>query len=189
MQGYRADLYPGDDIYFVVWEDENGMLFAAEGINVSRDAVLRVAENLTPDSTQGPSYQLDNLPENYSLPRRSYLVSVPSKGCQRWQLDGGYATLYFSYTDGNGMEIPDGRVETVSVAGVQGRYYPDATTIEKIGEKDEVHNGIPVSTSYSSLVSRPSVIWTNAQGITFQLQGDFSREDLIRMAESVKAVG
>ena len=189
VQGYRADLYSGDDIHSVVWEDENGMLFAVEGINVSRDAVLRVAESLTPDASQGASYQLGDLPEGYSLPRRSYLVSVPSKGSQRWQLDGGYTTLYFSYTAGNDMEIPDGWVETVAVAGVQGRYYPDAATIEKIGEKDEVHNGIPVSTSYSGLVSRPSVIWTNAQGVTFQLQGDFSKEDLIRMAESVSAVG
>ena len=184
VQGYRADLYLGSGFNTVVWEDENGMLFIVESLHVDRETLLRVAENLTVSASQGTGYQLTAVPEGYTLRAQQ---SSADQGAFRY--GSGYKRLSFQYASSAAWEISDGRKEAVTVNGSQGAFYPDATSVETVGEREEAHNGVQAVTPVEGAVTRPVLIWTNEAGVTFRLPGDFSKNELVRMAESVKAGG
>ena len=184
VQGYRADLYLGSGFNTVVWEDENGTLFIVESLHVDRETLLRVAENLTVSTSQGTGYQLTAVPEGYTLRAQQ---AGADQGAFRY--GSGYKRLSFQYAGSTALDVPAGRKEAVTVNGNQGTFYPDATAVETVGQREDAHNGTQAVTPVEGEVTRPVLIWTNEAGVTFRLQGGFSKEELVRMAGSVKAGG
>lgn len=194
VQGYPADLYEKGGQMYLIWENEDGILFWFSATNVSEEDLLKTAESVEPVEGELPEYRMTWAPEGYTEFDRSVL---PAAVQETWMGPDTSLTLLYSAEP---LKVPDGTWETLSVNGVKAQYWAaepresGSDTLvngqESDGSSVEV-GGITITTG--TIVGPNSarvntLAWTDPDtGLFFRLHGTVDRDTLIRMAESIAA--
>lgn len=136
-----------------------------------------------------PGYQMNWKPEGFFRSRSTAALQLASETWTRYTYpeDRPAVRTTFSWSWSQGVEttVPEGRPGTVTVKGIQARYWagdPDAGYVDaaSVGGKVVQVNTSPEQTG--------TLIWRDPKSdVTFRLYAPFEKDVLIRMAESVAA--
>lgn len=189
IQGYQADLYADIDSYYLAWENSDGILFTMRGPDA--DTLKQAAESVRPYTAEAAEYQLSWLPQGYTAFDRSALGGTVDES---WMKDG-MALTWLQATEP--VAVPEGAPETVTVGGVEARYwaaeepYEEEDTMEVNGE---TVRGNSASAGGASITSGTipgvrstdvsTLAWTSG-GVNFRLQSILDKDTMIRIAEHV----
>lgn len=200
IQGRTADYYVTDRRRVLVWENEAGYLLMLRGNRMNEEDFLKIAESITFYEGPGTAYEMGWVPTEYEPMYRDELIGAAQEAWTYNQKD----LLWQYVTDPIcPFKTPDGTPEEVTLNGAEGQFWAaeqppkDSTGSGIITSNGEAvsdgstyeGNGFTVMVSGSSDKDETAtLLWTDPDSNTaFLLEGALSREDLLRMAESVRA--
>ena len=187
VNGASADFYQDEDEGILVWENGEGMLFRLKA-PLSQTELETIAASAAQTQAEAlPVYRLGWVPEGSTSSSRSTLREAVREG---WTGPDKvtFGWMYAAATAG-ALAEPEGTPETVTVKGVQAKYWAGDPAAEgcltiSVGSGDAPMQKvleIPAEAQLSTL------LWTDAAtGVTFRIQGKMDKATLLRMAESVK---
>ena len=186
VNGASADFYQDDGQGILIWENMDEMLCQLKG-PLSQTELETIASTAAETKANAlPVYQLGWVPEGSTNPSRATLREAVQEG---WT-GPDQVTFHWMYAaaSAGALAEPDGTPETVTVNGIQAKYWagdPDAEgriTISR-GPDDDSMQKVLESPAEGQL---NTLMWTDtATGITFRIQGEMDKSILIRMAENV----
>jgi hypothetical protein len=204
--GRTADYYE-DDILggysWLYWQGSDGTLFELSGKLLDLDTLERIANSVQWDSDAAVTYHMNWKPDGLICTEKDEIGDT--KKITFADPDQQYA-VYWNYSSDYELISIDGTPETVTVNGVEAKYWapvdPNGPHFEITGHSGDIDTkeilslsgGIPVMNSETfNDVNPPTqdqmgfLIWTDpATGIYHRLAGCLDKDTLIRMAESVE---
>ena len=200
IQGRTADYYVTDRRRVLVWENEAGYLLMLRGNRMNEEDFLKIAESITFYEGPDTAYEMGWVPAEYEPMYRDELIGAAQEARTYNQKD----LLWQYVTDPIcPFKTPDGTPEEVTVNGAEGRFWAaEQPPKDSAGSGIIASNGETVSdgstyegNGFTVIVSgtpddeeTATLLWTDPDSnTTFLLEGALSREDLLRMAESVRA--
>lgn len=187
IQGYQADLYADIDSCYLAWENSDGILFTMRGPDA--DTLKQAAGSIQPYTAEAVEYQLSWLPQGYTAFDRSALGGTVDES---WMKDG-MALTWLQTTEP--VAVPEGTPETVTVGGVEARYwaakepYEEEDTMTVNGETVQGQStsigGVSITSGIIPGVRSEDIntlVWTSG-GVNFRLQSILDKDTMIRVAE------
>lgn len=187
IQGYQADLYADIDSCYLAWENSDGILFTMRGPDA--DTLKQAAGSIQPCTAEAVEYQLSWLPQGYTAFDRSALGGTVDES---WMKDG-MALTWLQTTEP--VAVPEGAPETVTVGGVEARYwaakepYEEEDTMTVNGETVQGQStsigGVSITSGIIPGVRSEDIntlVWTSG-GVNFRLQSILDKDTMIRVAE------
>ena len=189
IHGNPAEYYTGIHGDTLIWENQEGYLFCLVTTDFSDKTLLeKIGEQMQPYSETTCSFVPMWIPEGYE--KRGTDHPFAGIGKQEFLRNGDVLTFQYVTDLTCPWETDPNRIGTpVSVHGSDGLLWE--ATIQAGQEDTTVEIGdIVISSGTSSTMDESGVlIWTDQETNThFQLKGILTREELLRMAESVAAV-
>lgn len=183
IQGQPAELYQEENRIVLIWQPNEGLLYWITGLDVTEEQLLQVAESLRPDKEPAKPYTLDWTPKGSALLDS---FTVGSDVFQTYSSPRGSFTLLVTPSP---VAVPQREAETVKLQGQNASYWeaqekgePTATTSKNHSSVIITHSGYPSSSSADASV----LSWSDPDtGMNFRLVGEFSRDDLLRIAENM----
>ena len=185
VRGRSADFYQIQNVANLVWEDDAGNLFWLQG-GLDQATLEKIADSVKADGNEAlPIYQMEWMPDGF---QRSASTVTPQMVTESWsrdtQADGQprIRTRFRWYYSQEPQAAPVGTAETVTVKGIQARFW----AADPEAEPSAVTSGDKVISISSTEKQMNTLLWTDAQsGITFRLLAPLDKDVMIRMAESV----
>lgn len=187
VNGASADFYQDEDEGILVWENGEGMLFRLKA-PLSQTELETIAATAAQTQAEAlPVYQLGWVPEGSTSTSRSTLREAVR---EFWtgpdKVEFGW--MYAAATAG-ALAEPEGTPETVTVKGVQAKYWAGDPAAEGCLTISVGSGGAPMQKvlEIPAEAQLSTLLWTDAAtGVTFRIQGKLDKAALLRMAESVK---
>lgn len=178
VKGRAADFYKGD-YNLLVWTDDAGNLFKLKG-RLDQAVLERIAGSVAEASQEAmPQYQLGWLPEGYIHNNRT--TNIPGVVEER-RRDAGVLTFEWKCVRNEVLTVPEGTPEAVTVNGAPAKFWAGAFE----GGFDIDRDG--VMTHIYTDDQKNVLLWTDPEtNLTFRIRGLMSRDEMIRMAESLTA--
>lgn len=189
VQGAAADFYEYGDAMMLAWESPQGHLLTVELYGTDRTVLERVAESMTFYDGTDVRYEAGWLPEE-GAPEITHFENI-GVGQFQWFLRHDFLTFQYMADPPCRMSSPDRESEEVTVNGLPARYWPCLLPEEETGggQTEEV-GGVRVT---AGIVHGPDqsavLLWEDPETNTvLQISGVLEREEILRVAESVRAV-
>ena len=199
VQGNDADYYESDGTRMLLWENAEGFLFLLQGDwFLDQETLLRIAGSITEYTGAETAYEVGWVPETYEPLYRDERIGAAQ---EVWTWNGVSLTWRYVTDPICPFLLPDGESEEVSVGDVTAQFWAAEEPAGDAGSTEITVNGQDVepdgsATSIGSVTITVSgeleesqtsaLLWTAPDThTTFLLEGALSREDLLRMAESV----
>lgn len=199
IQGHTADYYVTDQSRVLVWENEVGYLLMLRGDHMDEEPFLKIAGSIAFYEGTDTAYEMGWVPVEYEPMYRDELIGAAEEA---WTYN--QKTLLWQYVTDPvcPFAVPGGEPEPVTVNGLAGRFWaaerpPEdspgtgVTTVdgEVVSDGGSTYVGddfIVIISSSTDKEETAVLLWTDPEtSTTFLLKGALSREDLLRMAESV----
>lgn len=187
VNGASADFYQDEDEGILVWENGEGMLFRLKAPLSQTELETIAAAAAQTQAEALPVYQLGWVPEGSTSTSRSTLREAVR---EFWtgpdKVEFGW--MYAAATAG-ALAEPEGTPETVTVKGVQAKYWAGDPAAEGCLTVSVGSGGAPMQKvlEIPAEAQLSTLLWTDAAtGVTFRIQGKLDKATLLRMAESVK---
>lgn len=186
VNGASADFYLDEDRGILIWENAEGMLCRLEG-PLSQPELETIAATVAETQAEAlPVYQLGWVPEGSTSPSRSTLREAVREG---WTGPDkvSFSWMYAAASAG-ALAEPEGTPETVTVKGVQAKYWAGDPKAEGCLTVSVGSGGAPMQKvlEIPAEDQLSTLLWTDAAtGVSFRLQSVLDRDTLIRIAEHV----
>ena len=185
-----ADYYVSDRYQVLLWENEEGFLFMLRGDTfLDQESFLRIAESVAYYEGPDTTYTLEWVPENYKSFGQDDLVGA---GQELWTYHGVSLTWRYLADGICGFTLPMDEPEEIPLGDGTAWYWAaeqlPSESEDPPGDFSATVGDVSVSVSVSGPddTRTATLLWTDpATNTAFFLEGALSREDLVRMAESV----
>lgn len=189
VQGVPADFYENEDVMMLAWESLQGHLLTVSMYGTDRAVLERVAKSMTFYAGTDVRYEVGWLPEE-APPETTHLENI-GVGQFQWFVRHDFLTFQYMVEPPCELSSPDRESEEVTVNGLPARYWPCILPEEETGGgQSEEMGGIQIT---AGIVHGPDqsavLLWEDPEtNTTLQISGVLDREEILRMAESVRAV-
>ena len=198
VQGQPADYYMSENNRVLLWENEAGHLMMLRGTHIDERDFLQIAESVTFYEGPNIAYEMGWVPTNYAPMYRDELIGA----AQEVWTDNQKDILWQYASDGIcSFATPSGIPEDVTIHDMTGwlwnaeepaqnstdREFTDANG-DVVGEGSTyIGDGFTIVVTGSPDEDEiATLVWTDSEtNTTFFLEGALSREELLRMANSV----
>ena len=186
VNGASADFYQDEDEGILVWENGEGMLFRLEAPLSQTELETLAAAAAQTQAEALPVYQLGWVPEGSASSSRSTLREAVREG---WTGPDkvSFGWMYAAASAG-ALAEPEGTPETVTVKGVQAKYWAGDPKAEGCLTVSVGSGGAPMQKvlEIPAEDQLSTLLWTDAAtGVSFRLQSVLDGDTLIRIAEHV----
>lgn len=189
VQGVPADCYESGNTMTLVWESPQGHLLTAELYGTDRAVLERVAESMTFYTGTDARYEVGWLPEA-DPPEITRLENI-GVGQFQWFVRHDFLTFQYMVNPPCALSSPDREAEEVTVNGLPARYWPCRLPEEETGggQTEEI-GGTRVTAGISYGPDQSAVLlWEDPETNTvLQISGVLDKQEILRMAESVRAL-
>lgn len=188
VRGCAADYYADETEQLLVWETPEGFLLRllARG-PLEQETLIRIAESAVCYSDRTPAYEMGWTPPDFHD-----LESLYGNGTyhQEWARRGVLLSWQYVVRPACPFTAPEGEPEEVTVDGLPARFWASKETPTSDGP-DSFVSGIGGVTIVSGVSTgddtNSTLMWEDPEtGAAFCLRGELGKDDLLRMAESVR---
>lgn len=176
VKGRTADFYRAD-YNLLVWTDDAGNLFKLIG-RLNQAVLERIADSVAEASQKAmPQYQLGWTPEGCANTSRT--TNIPSVVRETWR-DADTVSFEWLCIRNEVLTVPEGTPEAVTVNGIPAQFW----TGDPNGGLDVNRDGVKVHAYTDD--QKNVLLWTDPEtNLTFRFRGMMSKDEMIRMAESL----